>query len=335
MSKKFPATTVRVPGIPQVDDACYYCQGKGHWKILNDQETCPKWLDENKPDNADEYAHLASSDSAALTKARIAKARWGQVRADQVVKTVITQQLAEERTDQVKKKFSFLVKDYQPKYYYFECVFLVEKLILTGLLIFVPPGTIAQAYVATLTSFTFCVIQTKYMPYEAMQDNLLKQLCELQLLMTLIISIVLRTDLEDDAIPEAGYDIILLVVNVVMMPGFLSVAATVGLIGAANLMADYVQKRRHIKLREVAMSDMDSGKENPKVEKLREDMLNQAQQDRQAQAKKALQEQLRLAKEKEKEQLKKLLELEETIESRQLPIVMASLVHAKDQLREA
>ena len=67
---------------------------------------------------------------------------------------------------------------------------------MTGLLIFVPPGTIAQCYVATLTAFSFCVVQTKYMPYAARKDNILKQLCEVQLLMTLLISIILRTDLE-------------------------------------------------------------------------------------------------------------------------------------------
>eukprot|EP01046_Picozoa_sp_COSAG06_P118908 COSAG06_NODE_66123_length_255_cov_0.660256_1_plen_84_part_11 len=84
----------------------------------------------------------------------------------------------------------------------------MEKLILTGFLIFVEQGSIAQAYEATLTAFVFCVIQTKYMPYESHKDNILKQLCEVQLLMTLLISIVLRTDLSNDAVGVAGYDMI-------------------------------------------------------------------------------------------------------------------------------
>jgi hypothetical protein len=136
------------------------------------------------------------ADDVTVAHAKRAKGLWGKVRTRLVVQTVITEQLAIERTEQVKSKFSFLVKDYQPCYYYFECVFLIEKLILTGLLIFVPPGTIAQCYIATLTAFVFCVIQTKYMPYETHRDNILKQLCEIQLLMTLLISIILRTDLE-------------------------------------------------------------------------------------------------------------------------------------------
>lgn len=38
--------------------------------------------------------------------------------------------------------FAFLRQDYKPEYYYFECVFLVEKLILTGLIIFVSRHTV-------------------------------------------------------------------------------------------------------------------------------------------------------------------------------------------------
>ena len=307
--------------------------------VENEVETAMSFPDTPWRGAQDELAkarmgHQATANSSALAKARIAKARWSQVKANQVVNTVITQELAVERKEQVKKTYSFLVKDYQPKYYYFECIFLVEKLILTGLLIFVPPGTVAQSYVATLTSFAFCVIQTKYMPYDAMQDNILKQLCEGQLLMTLIISIVLRTDLEEDAITEAGYDMILVTVNIVMMPGFLAVAAIAGLFGATGLLTDYVQKRRHIQLREAAISDMDAGQENPKVERVREEMLAQAQKDRQAKANKVLQEQIRVAKEKEKERLQQLLDLEERIESRELPLVMASVVDTNDDMRE-
>lgn len=56
------------------------------------------------------------------------------------------------------------------------------------------------------------------MPYESAKDNLLKQLCEVQLLMTLLVSIVLRTDLVDDLLGEPGYDIILVLVNAIMVP---------------------------------------------------------------------------------------------------------------------
>ena len=48
--------------------------------------------------------------------------------------------------------FSFLRVDYKPKYYYYECVILLEKMLLTGLLAFVDQGSTTQAFVGgTLT----------------------------------------------------------------------------------------------------------------------------------------------------------------------------------------
>ena len=45
----------------------------------------------------------------ALERARKAKARWGQVRADRVVKTVLTSELEHEHGEQVRNKYEFLV----------------------------------------------------------------------------------------------------------------------------------------------------------------------------------------------------------------------------------
>lgn len=216
------------------------------------------------------------ADDVTLQHSNAARHNWKKVKTDMVVETVLTQQLAVEHSAQVQRKFEFLVKDYQPKYYYFECVFLVEKLILTGLLIFVPPGTIAQAYVATLTAFVFCVIQTKYMPYDALKDNLLKQLCEVQLLMTLLISIILRTDLEDDLISEYGYDVILVAVNSLMVPAFITIAAVGGLIVAVGLIYELYQKKMKIKRRQTAFNEKDTAKLDLKEQEIRAEVQREA-----------------------------------------------------------
>ena len=85
-------------------------------------------------------------------------------------------------------------------------------------------------------------MQTEHMPYAESKDNILKQLCEVQLLMTLPISIILRTDLENDAIAEQGYDIILVIVNVVMVPSFMFVAGVAGLASLLILLHQYANK---------------------------------------------------------------------------------------------
>eukprot|EP01051_Picozoa_sp_SAG22_P012861 SAG22_NODE_1377_length_4550_cov_2.979555_2_plen_997_part_00 len=58
-----------------------------------------------------------------------------------------------------RKKFEFLVKDYKPEYYYWECVEMLRKLLLTGIIIFIDPGSTAQVFVACNISFFFFSLQ--------------------------------------------------------------------------------------------------------------------------------------------------------------------------------
>ena len=75
---------------------------------------------------------LGLSDEATKNLNELTQRRWRKLRVDHVIAIVLTSELAVEQTVQIHKKFSFLVKDYQPQYYYFECIFLIEKLILTA-----------------------------------------------------------------------------------------------------------------------------------------------------------------------------------------------------------
>ena len=82
---------------------------------------------------------------------------------------------------------------------------LSEKLILTGLLIFVDQGSVFQAFIGGCVSFSFFAIQVKCQPFKEDIDNLLKAVAEAQLFITLFISVVLRTDLGNDALSEDSY----------------------------------------------------------------------------------------------------------------------------------
>ena len=142
--------------------------------------------------------------------------------------------------------FDFLRQDYKDGLYYFECVFLIEKLMLTGRgraviyrtplfipieyrlssqtdtvalptcvtgrIIFVDPGTIFQAVCGTCIAFTFCLIEVIAWPYSNKQDNVLKTVGEIQLFVTLLLTIVLQsTDdaLAWDTLDGRQYDVIL------------------------------------------------------------------------------------------------------------------------------
>jgi hypothetical protein len=61
--------------------------------------------------------------------------------------------------------YDFLKKDYKPQFYYFECVTLFEKLLLTGLLVFVDQGGIFQCFVGACIACAFLAVQLKFWPY--------------------------------------------------------------------------------------------------------------------------------------------------------------------------
>ena len=73
--------------------------------------------------------------------------------------------------------YDFLKKDYKPAYYYFECVTLFEKLLLTGLLIFIKQGSIFQCFAGQCIACTFLAVQLWHMPYVEHTDNILKAVC--------------------------------------------------------------------------------------------------------------------------------------------------------------
>ena len=116
--------------------------------------------------------------------------------------------LVKER-ESTQDRLRFLSGDYKTEHDYFEVIWLFEKLILTGLLTFLEHGTIFQAYVATGVSFCFFTLQVSAWPYITLGDNIVKMLAEAALFVTLVTSIVLRTDLAQDVWSADAYGIVL------------------------------------------------------------------------------------------------------------------------------
>jgi hypothetical protein len=71
-------------------------------------------------------------------------------------------------------EYDFLKKDYKPEFYYFECVTLCEKLLLTGLLVFIDQGSIFQCFAGQCIACAFLAVQLKFWPYAEHFDNVLK-----------------------------------------------------------------------------------------------------------------------------------------------------------------
>lgn len=82
---------------------------------------------------------------------------------------------------------NFLRSDYKPDLYYYECVTLLQKLLITGLAVFVEQGSIFQAFCCACISFGFFANVVFTWPYAHVFDNILKSVAEAQLFLTLLI----------------------------------------------------------------------------------------------------------------------------------------------------
>jgi hypothetical protein len=128
--------------------------------------------------------------------------------------------------------FEFLVADYKPEYYYYECVVLLKKLLLSGLLVFMDRGSMMQATMATFISLIFFTVQVRWMPYVEPNDNILSALAEAQVFVTLVLSIVLRSvDWKTESFQ--GYDTLLVTVNMAAAPFAFIVEHVAPLLGSA------------------------------------------------------------------------------------------------------
>jgi hypothetical protein len=64
------------------------------------------------------------------------------------------------------REYSFLVNAYKPRYYFWEGVDMVRKLVLVGVLVWVGRGSVFQLFVAVLVSCMALVLQVHLAPCE-------------------------------------------------------------------------------------------------------------------------------------------------------------------------
>ena len=92
------------------------------------------------------------------------------------------------------QEFNFVLGDYDAKHWYWECVELGRKLILSGLIGMVGRKTVAQAVLATLVAFLFFALTFREMPYKARKLNTIKLFSEFQIFGVLLVCVVLQVE---------------------------------------------------------------------------------------------------------------------------------------------
>jgi hypothetical protein len=98
------------------------------------------------------------------------------------------------------QKFDFVLSDYQSSHWYWECVELFRKLILSGLISVFQRGSIAQTVLATLISFMFFALSFHVQPFNTARMNAIKICSEFQIFGILLACVVLQTHHQGDRI---------------------------------------------------------------------------------------------------------------------------------------
>eukprot|EP01043_Picozoa_sp_COSAG02_P009543 COSAG02_NODE_326_length_24603_cov_123.455681_2_plen_787_part_00 len=88
--------------------------------------------------------------------------------------------------------FNFMVRDFQPRYYFFEIVEFMRKLGLTGLVMIIEPGSVMQICVAITIAFAFAAVNAVVRPYADPRANYMRLLADTSLFFTLLCILVLH-----------------------------------------------------------------------------------------------------------------------------------------------
>jgi hypothetical protein len=117
------------------------------------------------------------------------------------------------------ERYAFLVGDYKPTYYYWDCFEMLRKVTLTGLMAFVQRGTVMQLVVGITISMVSLTTSAWCQPYVAARANAFKVATEMSVLVTLTTSMLLRVDLESENLDSTTVGKILLVEAVAIPVG--------------------------------------------------------------------------------------------------------------------
>ena len=96
--------------------------------------------------------------------------------------------------ERLEKSLGSLYAQYEANYYWWECLEMLKKMMLTGGLILLGPGTSAQVLLAILIILGYLCLVLKYSPYVEDEDDLLQFVATITILLTLIGGMALRAD---------------------------------------------------------------------------------------------------------------------------------------------
>ena len=102
------------------------------------------------------------------------------------------------------EELGFLYEGYARDYWWWESVELFRKLLLTGIITFISPGTPMQMFIAIMMAQTFILAYARQQPYYQMEDSDLQLVCQVQIWFTATSGLVIKLSTGTDTMHGEG-----------------------------------------------------------------------------------------------------------------------------------
>jgi len=102
--------------------------------------------------------------------------------------------------------FGALYDAYEPRYWWFEAIIMMQKAMLTGGLVLIAPGSSAQVLVGLIIALGFLIVLMQTKPYEEMEEDILQTIATVSTCATLLIGFTLKVDRGSSGEQAGEYD---------------------------------------------------------------------------------------------------------------------------------
>jgi len=105
-------------------------------------------------------------------------------------------------------RYGFVYERYEPDYYWWEVVEMIRKFLLTGVILFLAPGSIAQLAMALLIASYFMAAHVKCEPFSNPEENHLQSVSLISTVLVLVLGIMIKAAAQNTALQQkyARYD---------------------------------------------------------------------------------------------------------------------------------
>jgi len=107
---------------------------------------------------------------------------------------------------------SFLYEAYEPQYYWFEVFETLRKLVLTGGLVFLNPGTASQIIVSMILCLGSMRVYSGYKPFNDDKVDTFAEVAQWQLFFTMFAALAIRVEVDGESLQDRVYFDLTLVV---------------------------------------------------------------------------------------------------------------------------